>query len=123
MISQGGESIYRQRLSIYLLVISQLFLNPALAVNGDTGPVELATANDKLNRAYKKTDDSFSKKTARSRKTRSASGFLCETLIAKWVSPAEPLDCMIDRTDRRDDELSASMFNASNGKYTSLELQ
>ena len=123
MSFSNGAPRFRQGLSILLLVSGQLFLNPAWAVNGDTRPAELATANDKLNKAYKSLMTQLEQKDREKLRNAQRIWISLRDADCKWASPAEPLDCMIDRTDRRTDELRASMFNTSNGKYTSLELQ
>jgi uncharacterized protein YecT (DUF1311 family) len=118
-----GAPMFRQGLPVLLFLSSQLLLNPAQAVNGDTRPAELATANDKLNKVYKSLMTQLEQKDREKLKNAQRIWITLRDVDCKWASPAEPLDCMIDRTDRRTDELRTSMFRASNGKYTSLELQ
>jgi uncharacterized protein YecT (DUF1311 family) len=115
--------MFRQGLAILLFLSSQLLLTPAVAVNGDTRPAELATANDKLNKVYKSLMTRLAQKDRENLKSAQRIWISLRDADCKWASPAEPLDCMIDRTERRTDELRASMFQASNGDYTSLELQ
>ena len=115
--------MFRRGLPILLFLSSQLLLNPAGAVNGDTRPAELASANGKLNKVYKSLMTQLEQKDREKLKNAQRIWMTLRDADCKWASPAEPLDCTIDRTDRRTDELRTSMFNASNGKYTSLELQ
>lgn len=115
--------MFKQGLPILLFLSSHLLLTPATAVNGDTRPAELAAANDKLNNVYKSLMTRLEQTDREKLKNAQRIWISLRDADCKWASPAEPLDCMIDRTDRRTDELRASMFRSSNGDYTSLELQ
>ena len=115
--------MFRPCLSVLLFACSQLLLSPAMAVNGDTRPAELASADSALNRVYKSLMTRLAPKDREQLKNAQRLWMSLRDADCKWASPAEPLDCMIDRTERRTDELRSSMFQANNGEYTSLDLQ
>jgi uncharacterized protein YecT (DUF1311 family) len=96
---------------------------PAQAVLGDTRPAEFATADKELNRTYTMLMKQLRKEEQEKLKKAQRIWISLREADCKWASAAEPLDCMMERTIHRTEELKGSMFWAPNGEYTSLELQ
>jgi hypothetical protein len=95
----------------------------AQAVAGDTRPAEYAMADKELNKTYTALMNRLRKEDKESLKKAQRIWISLREADCKWVSPAEPLDCMIERTEHRTTELKASIFEAANGEYTSLEMR
>jgi uncharacterized protein YecT (DUF1311 family) len=91
------------------------------AVDGDTRPYEYTQANDELNSTYRLLLTKLnSEKQLHLRKAQKAWIKLRE-FDCKWAEGAQPLDCLIDRTDSRTKELKDILFEDKNGKYGTLE--
>jgi uncharacterized protein YecT (DUF1311 family) len=110
--------------SIFAITIAALMTAfPAQAVFGDTRPAELATADKGLNATYAALMKQLRKEEQEKLKKAQRIWISLREADCKWANAAEPLDCMIDRTLHRTEELKGSMFWAPNGEYTSLDLQ
>lgn len=87
----------------------------------DTRPAELEYANKRLNEVYKqiigKLEPSEQIKLRKSQRQ----WITFRDLDCAWAFGAEPLDCLIDRTDNRMKELSHTWFFDVKGSYFSIK--
>ena len=93
------------------------------AVHQDTRQSELEFANKNLNVIYQKILNKLhpSDQIKLKRSQRAWIGF--RDLDCAWAYSAEPMDCMIDRTESRTKELERTEFFNSKGDYLSIENQ
>lgn len=92
----------------------------ANAIGQDTRNAEFEYADKKLNIIYRKI--MFSLNDVEKNKLRRAqrAWIVFRDLDCAWAFDAEPIDCMIDRTDNRTRELKESLFSDIQGRYLSV---
>lgn len=102
------------------LSLSSTF-NSFAEVGGDTRPDEYAYVDKELNSTYTQLLNMLSpEKQLLLRKSQKA-WLIFRDLDCKWAFTAEPLDCLIDRTTLRVNELKDTFFEDKVGKYGPLE--
>jgi uncharacterized protein YecT (DUF1311 family) len=83
----------------------------------DTRSAELAMADQKLNDVFKKISGKLNSE-EKTRLVKAQRAWLAfRDLDCKWAFSAEPLDCLIDRTTNRTNELETTAFRDAKGKY------
>ena len=89
----------------------------ASAAAQDTRAAELAAADQKLNVIFKKISGKLSSEEKAKLIKAQRAWLAFRDLDCSWAFRAEPLDCLIDRTTNRTNELETSAFRDVNGKY------
>src|SRR5438309_1095621 len=108
------------KLLIYAL-LSLVLVQPVLAADQDTRQFELRKADQKLNELYQKILRRLSEvEQSKFRKAQRA-WISFRNLDCKWAFGAEPLDCMIDRTENRAKELEQTVFFDAAGAYQQVK--
>lgn len=104
-----------RKLAVILLFAS---IAPAgFAAAQDTRAVELVAADQKLNDVFKKISVKLNAE-ERAKLTKAQRAWLVfRDLDCSWAFRAEPLDCLIDRTANRTNELETTVFRDVNGRY------
>ena len=91
------------------------------AVEGDTRPYEYSHANEELNSTYRLLLAKLnSEKQVHLRKAQKT-WIKLRDFDCKCAEGAEPLDCLIERTDSRTKELKDTLFEDRNGKFGTLD--
>jgi len=83
----------------------------------DTRPAEFKNADSELNSVYRKLMKELRPPDREKLKASQLIWLKLRDADCKWAFPAEPLDCMIDRTSNRTRELQGTLFEAVDGKY------
>jgi uncharacterized protein YecT (DUF1311 family) len=107
------------KLPIVILLITVVSSSPTMAQ--DTRAAELAAADQKLNKIFKKISGRLDVKEKAKLVKAQRAWLAFRDLDCSWAFRAEPLDCLIDRTTNRTNELEATAFRDANGKYGLLE--
>jgi uncharacterized protein YecT (DUF1311 family) len=114
---------YQKKFTIKLIgiVILMFWSLQATPSQQNTRLYELEYSNKMLNLTYKKILDKMNKvEQVKLRKSQRA-WIIFRDFDCAWAFGAEPLDCMIDRTENRMKELQQTEFFDSNGDYLSIE--
>ena len=104
------------KLLIYAL-LSLVLVQPVHAADQDTRQFELRKANQKLNDLYQEMLRRLPEVEQPKLKKAQRAWISLRDLDCKWAFGAEPLDCMIDRTENRVRELEQTVFFDSAGAY------
>lgn len=91
----------------------------AQAIEG-TRRAELAQADEELNKAYKELQSRLSAEDQKKLLAAQRSWIAFRDADCKWAYAIQPLDCMIERTEGRTQQLRESLFVAKDGAYLSL---
>jgi hypothetical protein len=106
-------------------LVSILFLisltYQVFASNQDTRPYELNDANKRLNDIYKKIIGKLRPTDRAKLKKAQREWIIFRDLDCEWAFSAEPLDCLIDRTEHRVVELDRTEFFNTKNDYLSIE--
>lgn len=98
-------------------ILAMLLVQPVLAADQDTRQFELLKADQKLNVLYQEILSRLPK-AGQSKFTKAQRTWISfRDLDCKWAFDAEPLDCMIDRTENRAKELEQTVFFDAAGVY------
>jgi uncharacterized protein YecT (DUF1311 family) len=92
-------------------------LSSASAMAQDTRAAELATADQKLNAVFKKISAKLNGEEKAKLIKAQRAWLAFRDVDCTWAFRAEPLDCLIDRTTNRTNELESSAFRDVNGRY------
>ena len=104
-----------------LMLCCLVLASNAWAALGDTRGAELDTADAKLNTVYKKIVASLGRDDAQKLKLAQRAWLKFRDLDCAWAYSAEPLDCMIQRTEERSSSLEETYFTDSAGGYVSVK--
>lgn len=110
----------KQRMKCFCFLILMISAWKVLANSADTRPYELDQANKKLNAIYKKIFDNLKSSDQIKLKKAQREWIHFRDLDCAWAFDAEPLDCMIDRTENRAKELENTDFFDKAGNYSSI---
>jgi uncharacterized protein YecT (DUF1311 family) len=100
-----------------LACLTLLALTGAPVLAQDTRPLELASANERLNSTYQQILRRMAlDEQAKLRKAQRA-WIAYRDLDCAWAFSAQPLDCQIQRTEERITALEDSFFRDKAGKY------
>lgn len=104
-----------RKLTVILLFTSIASTGPAAAQ--DTRAAELAAADQKLNGVFKKISGKLNAEEKAKLIKAQRAWLVFRDLDCSWAFRAEPLDCLIDRTTNRTNELETTAFRDANGTY------
>lgn len=85
-----------------------------------TRRAELAQADEALNKAYRELQARMSAEDQKKLLAAQRGWIAFRDADCKWAYAVQPLDCMIDRTEARTQQLKESLFLARDGAYGSL---
>ena len=103
-------------------IVSLMILTFRVAANDqDTRPAELAFYDEKLNDIYNNILGRLESYEKVKLKKSQHAWIAFRDLDCAWAFPAEPLDCMIERTGNREKELRQTYFFDNKGNYLSVE--
>ncbi|MBB3117704.1 lysozyme inhibitor LprI family protein [Pseudoduganella violacea] len=106
------------------IVVAMLGLAAAVsAFAQSTRDAELRSADKKLNEVYAKVSGRMEAGERAKLQKAQRVWLQFRDMDCKWAFPAEPVDCLVNRTNNRKKELEQSLFFDTQGKYTSLEIQ
>ena len=91
------------------------------AADQDTRPSELAYTDNKLNILYKKILSNLDVAGKSKLKKAQKAWVIFRNLDCEWAFAAEHLDCLIDRTDNRVEELKNTYFFDKEGSYGAVK--
>lgn len=106
------------------IVIMFFLISIALCANAnnqDTRPYELESSNNRLNKVYKKILDRLQPDEQIKLRKSQRAWIIFRDLDCKWAFSAEPLDCLVDRTDNRANELENTVFSDLKNNYGAIE--
>lgn len=115
---ENRKKLVIQFVSVLFLIIVAFHAN---AVNQDTRPDELSYSDKKLNHFYRKILSRLTPSEQIKFKKAQQQWIIFRDLDCAWAFQAEPLDCLIERTDNRLRELRETIFTDTKGNYTSFE--
>lgn len=98
-------------------LLSLVLTQPMLAAGQDTRQFELRKADQKLNEVYQGILRRLPAVEQLKFKKAQRAWISFRDLDCKWAFGAEPLDCMIDRTENRARELEQTVFFDATGAY------
>lgn len=104
-----------RKLAVILLIASIASARSTAAQ--DTRAAELAAANQKLNDVFKKISGKLNAEERAKLIKAQRAWLVFRDLDCSWAFRAEPLDCLIDRTTNRTNELETTAFRDANGRY------
>ncbi|WP_162263954.1 lysozyme inhibitor LprI family protein [Legionella shakespearei] len=93
----------------------------AMSVGGDTRLYELNYVDKKLNNVYKKILKKLPFESRRKLIKSQRQWIVFRDLDCAWAFSAEPVDCLIERTDKRAKELENTTFFDLKGEYISIK--
>ncbi len=104
-----------------LYFLSVLYINQSIAAGvNDTRPAELKYHDKRLNEAYQAILSRIRESDRVKLRAAQRAWLKMRDLDCKWAASAEPMDCLIDRTANRVNELRESYFWTEEGNYTKL---
>lgn len=106
---------------LILLIFLYSIALSAIAVQGSTGKAELEYYDKQLNLIYRKIYSKLSPDDQRKFKISQREWINFRDKDCTWAFTAVPLECLIDRTDNRIQELSETVFFDSKGNYSTIE--
>ena len=104
-------------MKLFRCALLMLVVGPTLAAGQDTRQAELGRANQKLNEVYQQILHRLAEPEQGKLKKSQRAWIAFRDLDCKWAFGAEPVDCMIDRTENRVRELEQTVFFDKAGAY------
>jgi Lysozyme inhibitor LprI len=118
-VFKSGLTLYGVTVCIVAILLSG-FVQDALAVQGDTRGLELEAANHQLNNAYRRIMSMISPTDQKALKEAQRQWIKFRDQDCKWAFKAEPMECLMGRTESRVKELQESLIERTDGKYTTV---
>ena len=115
------ESMKKSKIKLICMTILMSCSMQVIANDQYTRPYELAHANKRLNTTYNKILSKLQQPDQLKLKKAQRAWIVFRNLDCAWAFNAEPLDCMIDRTENRAKELEKTEFFDVKSNYLSIE--
>lgn len=101
----------------FCIILFLLSTSPSFVIAQNTRAAELASADQKLNEVFKKISGRLNAEEKEKMIKAQRAWLAFRDLDCKWAFRAEPLDCLIDRTINRTNELETTAFRDVGGRY------
>ena len=102
---------------LLIILLFTYIASPGAATAQDTRAAELASADKKLNDVFKKISGKLNAEDKAKLIKAQRAWLAFRDLDCCWAFRSEPLDCMIDRTTNRTNELETTAFRGADGRY------
>lgn len=106
------------KMTVRARIVAVLLLGSVhIAGAQDTRPAEYGRVDGILNVVYQRVLNDLPEPEQRKLKSAQRAWVAFRDLDCRWAFPADPVDCMIDRTANRVRELEATLFFDKRGRY------